>query len=297
MPDVLIHLEPLSFRDIVVPCTGRRVGFSHEMAKHKFQFRDGQFVEPTGRGEFTFRYSIPMREGIARGPYRHLFLETLPKFFEAMWDRKAGPLNDPVHGLFDAQPVSYSETLDVAKRDGVDLEIDFIHAPVLGEAIVPGKGLAGVTALASDIDAMNAAITTQPWAQELHGKVELDLFDSLNAMGDQLMLAGDQVAAKFDKIAYQMDELTATIDELEDPEAWPFRDSAQNFKDSALQLKEKAADPAASIVKVTTKAAQTITSVAATLGIETEELLKLNEALAENAPIIPKGTIVLYHVA
>jgi len=293
--DVQKQLKPLSWRDIVVPITGRQVGFSHEMSKHKFQFRDNQFTEPTGRGEMTFRYSIPMLEGIARGPYANLFIKTLPKFFEAMLDRRPGPLNDPVHGLFQAQPVSYSETLDAAVRDGVKLEIDFIHSPNLDEAIVPGEGLKGVKSLAEDIDAMNAALPKQPWFQDLPEEGTLDLFTSLAAIGDQISLAGDQFAAKLDKVAYQMDTLTESIDSISDPDAWPFRDAAQNIKESALELKSSAVDPAKNIVKFTTKTAKTISAVAAELGISSEDLLKLNEELAAGAPIIPKGTVVLYN--
>ncbi len=294
MSDVLIQLKPLSWRGILLPITGRQVGFSHGLAKHKFQFRDGIHPEPTGRGELTFRYSVPMRENIAKGPYKHLFIDTLPKLWAAMQDRKPGPLNDPVHGEFDALPVSYSETLDVAVRDGVDLEIDFIHAPSLDEAIVAGRGLSSVTALASDLAAMTAAIQTQEWLQEIHEEVQLDLLDSLTAVGDQLQLAGDQFTGKFDKVAFQMDQLTDVMDELEDPETWPFRDTAQNFKESALRLRDSASDPASKIVNITIAANQTITAVSASLGIDTEALLALNESLAETAPLVPKGTVVFY---
>jgi hypothetical protein len=70
-------LPPLSWRGLQYPVTQRSVSFRHQGAEHTIQYRDYDFIEQLGVHGLTFSYTLPMREDIARGPYKHLFVTGL----------------------------------------------------------------------------------------------------------------------------------------------------------------------------------------------------------------------------
>jgi len=292
--DLFKQLRTLEWRGLKVPITGRTVGFQHELAKHKYVFRDREQIEPLGARNLTFRYSIPMREDIVRGPHEKLFTQGLTDFLNACLDREPGDLWDPVHGKFKAVAVSYNETLNVLKRDGVDLEIDFIHAPETEELDLTGEAVIDLQSTTAEAGALDAQVARVDWQQEEPPEPTVDPLAAIDGALTQVQLAGDMFAAKMDAVAFNCDKLSNTIDELGDPEAWPLKQSAQRVKHSALHLKDTVGNPAEKLYEHTVAALSTISVVASTLGLTVTELLDHNPALAAGAPEVPKGTKIWY---
>src|SRR5262245_39843475 len=118
MTDVLRLLPPFEWRGVRYPVATRSVSFQHEQAQHRIQYKDGEFIEQTGARNYTFNYTIPMREDIARGPYKNLFSSGLIPLLIDCRNREPGQLVDPVYGEFRCVPTSYNDDIDVGKRDG-----------------------------------------------------------------------------------------------------------------------------------------------------------------------------------
>src|SRR3954471_16280490 len=114
--DALSKLPLFSWRDQEYPLIARRVSFAHEGAEHRIQNRDGDFIDQLGAHSLIFSYTLPMRQGIASGPYKDLFTVGYPLLFAAMRDREKGVMVDPVLGEFVCTPSSWSDDMEVAKR-------------------------------------------------------------------------------------------------------------------------------------------------------------------------------------
>jgi hypothetical protein len=287
-------MRPLKWRDSVIPIVSRSVGFQHESVKHKFVFRDREYVEALGVRNLTFRYGIPMREDLAKGPYQNLFTKQLPAFMRAFLDRSTGNLRDPVHGTFTAKPVSYNENLDVLRRDGVDLEVEFVQAPEEEELEITGAALSSLQSLTADAFALETAVARVNWLQEVPPESLVNPLDAVNGLLRQGEMVGGQIAAAFDGIAHDLDTIVETVDRLEDPEAWPIRQSAIRMKNSAVRAARELGNPADVIRRHVTTSATTLASVGKTLGMSVREVLGLNPALAAGAGRIDSGTTVLH---
>ena len=123
--DPFLLLPPFEWRGVVYPVTAREVSFQHEGARHRFQFKDGAAIEQLGSEPLTFSYTIPMREGIAVGPYKELFSKGLKTLLQDIQNRTRDLLVDPVYGPFNCVPTSYRDSTDMNRRDGVDIAVEF----------------------------------------------------------------------------------------------------------------------------------------------------------------------------
>ena len=140
MTDILARLPKASWRGIVFPCSGREYGFRQEFARHRYVFRDDELIDSIGRENPGYTFQIPAREDLAKGPYANWFTVFYPRFLNACLDRTVGDLMDPVHGRRKCKCASLRETLDVGKRDGVDIMVEFVYAP--DEEAMPAPALA-----------------------------------------------------------------------------------------------------------------------------------------------------------
>lgn len=163
MTDVYKQLPRLSWRGIVVPVASRSATFSHDNVSHKFVYRDNELVEALGARNWTFSYTIPMREDIVRGPYLNLFTRTMPEFILACRDRTPGDLEDPVLGVFRARCTSLAGTSDVTRRDGDDLQVEFIHAPEIDDIDLLSGGAQDVRGAAEDARSLDDAVAAVDW--------------------------------------------------------------------------------------------------------------------------------------
>ena len=103
MTDILKSLQRASWREIEFPVMQvRDFGFQHDQAQHRYLFLDAQLIESLGRKNPTYKYIIPFREDIAKGPWANLFTQVYPDFLDACQDSSRGVLVDPAHGALPA---------------------------------------------------------------------------------------------------------------------------------------------------------------------------------------------------
>ena len=105
-----------------------------------------------------------MREDVAKGPYKHLFYDTLQKFITACRDRTTGPLVDPILGPMQAKCTSWAHEIDVARRDGVDATVDFKYAPD-EDTDEPQQEQNCVSDCVGEAGQLDEQIMTKDWAQ------------------------------------------------------------------------------------------------------------------------------------
>jgi hypothetical protein len=292
--DVLIQMIRASWRELEFPLTAREYGFQHEQAQHRFIFRDDQLIESLGRNNPTWRYTIPFREDVTGAGWEHLFVGVYPDFLAACQDRSRGVLTDPVHGSQPAKCVSLRELVDVNKRDGIDVEVEFIFAPAENDFSSSNLGtqirtLQGAKDFALRFDTEVAKID---WKQTLPPEPTINPLDLPAAFGDQLSVASGQISAAFGDAALRAERSADAIDKLKNPSLEPQRQQARRLREALLAIEDKT-DPTGQrpLRKVTTTSGRTASALASLLKMSLRDLYRLNPALArpENQPFVRAG--------
>lgn len=286
MSDVLTLLPPFEWRGKKYPVTSRSVSFAHESVQHKLQYRDGEIVEQTGARNPTFSYTIPMREDIARGPYKHLFSEGLPSLFRDMRLRDQGPLTDPIYGHFTCVPTSFTEDSDPQKRDGVDVRVEFLLSPEVDEddQIQPPT----LQDMVGEAGALDEEIKRVDWKQEPPPEGTTDILSAINGALFAGQRAQEKVAASLHDVAFRCEKIEGTVDKLTDPKNWPLRAATRRLRDTALRV-AGGDSPGQRRAPVRTRHRMPLSAVAASVGLTVEQLLILNPQLAAS-PMVPAGT-------
>jgi hypothetical protein len=289
--DILKQLQRPAWREIEFPITGREYGFQQSQAKHRYVFRDNELIESLGRDNPTWRYTIPFREDITVGGWEHLFIGVYPDFLAACQDRSRGVLTDPFHGSKPAKCVSLREIMDVNKRDGLDVEAEFIHAPAetdfendLGTVI---RTLQGYASYARRFD---NELATIPWQQELPPEPVMNPLDAISAVGGQALLVQGKVTAALADSAFRLEKSVATIDALRNPDLAPTRTQARRLQAAALDIEDRVdVTGAKPLRKITTSTNIAVAALAGKLGVPLELLLKWNPFLRKS-PLVKINT-------
>lgn len=290
--DVFSKLPPFIWRGQQYPITSREVSFTHEGVRHKFQFRDGEAVEQTGAQALTFSYTIPMRQGIAKGPYKNLYTKGLPGLFADCYNRDRDTLFDPVYGNFLCVPTSYRDVADPTKRDGVDVSVEFVRS-FSSDDLDALPDTPTVFGVISEAGALEQALKSGAAFKDLVSGPggTTDFLSALAGAGAALQQNANKIRGGLEALAFKADKLDKQIDALENPQLWGVQDSARKLRESALRLKAHGDNPGQRLVTVTQKYAKTLNAVAAEAHMTLEQLLKLNPGIARS-PMVTPGTVL-----
>lgn len=301
--DVLKLLPPLMWRGINYPIISRDVGFAHESVQHKLERRNEDLVEQTGARNMTFSYTFPMREGLFKGPYKSMFIEGLRKLLADCRNKTPGILVDPVYGEYRCVPASYQDGMDLGKRDGTDIKVEFLHSPEEGassapemptirKTIIEGINTTDEAAKLAEVAGTPAAakvVLTKP--KEPGNDGQTDLLSAINGVYRQGLNVAERLNAIIENEVFRLRKLEDTANELIGPNAWIVRRSSRLARDSASALKSQSFSPVP--VRVVVNASpRSVTSLAATLGISVADLIRANPSLSRS-PIVRAGTNVI----
>ncbi len=293
MTDVLRLLPPFEWRGTRYPVLSRSVSFAHEGASHKIQYKDGEFIEQLGAKNFTFNYTIPMREDIARGPYKNLFSSGLIPLLIDVRNREPGILHDPVYGEFRCVPMSYTDDTDVNKRDGTDIRVEFTYSPEFGKDDPAfNQNILGISGLVSDAGQLDEVVQAADWRQEPSPEKMTDILSAINGAGQRGLATVTQISAGIEDLVFKLEKIEETADKAENPQNWQIRNSVRKARDAAIRLNDRTTeDPTKKIQKIVQRTKTTVTSIALDLGVTVSELLRHNPILARS-PIVMPGTII-----
>lgn len=268
------------------------MSFDHEPIRHPLQYRNGKLVEIATTNNRVFSYTLAMRQDVAKGPYSDLFTLGLPRLHKDVFDRSVGTLLDPIFGSFECKPLRFGDETDVNKRDGVDVRVEFEHAPELEDEDPTGPTTT-FPGLVDDGAQLNVEIEASGQFEQFQAEGGLtDPLSALAGVASQIDRAGDKTVAALDDLAFRCEKLEDSIDELEDPNNWPLKRSARRVRESAIRLKGRADNPQQRVKVVIQRVRSTLSVVASELGITLQELLKLNPELAKR-PFVPAGAQVI----
>jgi hypothetical protein len=290
--DVLIKLQRASWRNLEFPVTQSSYAFTQEQAQHRYIFRDDKLIESVGRENPTYTYTIPFREDIVKGPYKNLFRTVYPKFLAACQDRSRGTLIDPVHGSVPAKCVSLREIRDPNRRDGVDVEVEFIRAPAENQLGVPPEIVISIEGAKVQGRRFDEAIKKIDWKQYEPPEPTMNPLDIVAAVGTQVELTTSRITAALADTAERLERAVETIDKLRNPDLAPMRLQARRTQVAVLELEQRT-DPTGlhPVSRVRTAVDRSISVVARELGMTVAQLVQLNPALARS-PLVPAGTVL-----
>lgn len=297
MPDAFDSLAEFEWRGKQYPCTGRRAGFRHEQARHRLVYRSApnggvEYIEQLGPQVPTFNYSIPMREGIAKGPFKELFAKGLFQLWIDMQDPTPGVLVDPYLGPLTVVPDEYSDNLDPQKRDGADVDLQFsIFNEIDEEQTLAPVSLDGLVSDAGKLDEeVEKAFREQ---QKPSPQPSTNPLAAIAGAGAQLNRSRDRVVSGLAGTSAQLRKVENQIEELEDPINAELIRESRRLQLDAARLSEKA-EPSRVVRVVTVSTAKSLAVIARDLGMTLVDFLKLNPSLAKS-PTIPPGSSVTYY--
>ena len=291
MTDVLIQMQRTAWRFIEFPITARKYGFQQEQARHRYIFRDQQLIESLGTENPTYRYTIPFREDITKGPYKHLFTEVYPEFLAACLDRTRGVLSDPVHGDVNCKLVSLAEDLDVNKRDGIDVEAEWIIAPLESDIVNDlGTQIKTLQGAADEARRFDDEIKKVDWRQLPSPEATVSPLDFISSIGNQVEVAGGKVTAALADTALRLEKANATIERLKDPNLEPLKQQARRLQSAIFRFEDNTdVTGVHPLTRTTTTVNKSLSAVAASMGMTVQQLIRENPKLARS-PIVPAGT-------
>lgn len=285
----------MSWRGIVVPVLTRSSGFAHDGVQHKFQYRDGEFIERTGAQNPTWTYTIPFRQDIAAGPYSNLFTEVFLRFVEACLDRSPGVLIDPIWGEQRCVVTSLNEDSDNNKRDGTDVRVEFTRAPEIDEtAQAINGGVSSLQGVATEAGILDQEITTVPWEQEDSPGATSDPFSLVSGTLSQIERNGHKISAALDDVAYRAEKVEAAANRLEDPKTFQIVRSSRRVQAAAKRAKDRVDNADRTVFRVLVRYTKTTSQIAAENGMTLQELLALNPGLARSPRVAPGTKINVY---
>lgn len=290
MTNVLSQLQRASWRGLQFPITARDYGFQQEQQATSFIFRDEALIESLGKKNPTYRYTIPFREDIARGPWVNMFTVQYPKFLAACEDRTRDVLIDPVHGRKPAKCVSLRETLSTQRVDGIDVEVEFIHAPPEQpeQAVYVPKTIQGATGMAGALDKAVAKINRDRQLPPPDPKISV--LDAISAVTGQVSAIGNKVTATFADAAFRVEKSRDMLESLKSASVAPALLQAKRLEVAILDLEAKN-DPTGTkpLGRLTTTVDYTVAALSMKLGMAIQDLIRLNPFLSRT-PLVKAGT-------
>jgi hypothetical protein len=293
--DALGKLPEFKWRGKAYPISNSRHSFRHELAEHRVSYGGLTLVDPLGPQNPTFSYTLPMDQGIARGPYTDL-LKKIPTLARDMYDRTPGELTDPLFGTWTVVPSEFSSDLDAKMRSGVPVQLAFLWAPDLDKDVKRHGGVDSVAGLVSDANALDAVVEVIARKYDKNAKPpRINPLDAVSSVTGQLSRGIEKTQAKLKRITYQCEKTEAytrrLLKQTRDPDAFGAVRESRRIRASAIRLQRDLNATSRDLVQVTIGQAKAVLTVAAEASMTAKELLALNVELAAS-PLVAAGTIV-----
>jgi hypothetical protein len=301
--DVLSKLQPASFKGIGFPCSSLDFGFSQEQAEHKFIFRDEALIQKLGRKNKTWRLEIPFRENLFFLPgYEHLYSKTFPDFLVACQDGSPGELVTPDVGTVRAACVSFSYTIDPTKRDGVDVHVEFISAPLANDqglvANIPT--VEAIAVQAKRLDTAVAATDFNP--PKSHASVPQDRptgfsdpFSAVTSAADQLSNSRRKSLARIDDTTYRINKMNDSLDRIGDPKNWLLKREANDLINALTRARAHSDSGGKRIRQAFIDRSTPVNVVASKYKMTLPDFYRLNPEFSTQ-PTVPANSIVRYYM-
>lgn len=293
--DVLAKMLRAKFRDCEFFTSGHSFSFEHQQAQHTYPDRDAGFIEATGRNPARYSFQALFRNGNLLAPELQYPL-TWRKMAAAMADRSTGELLHPELGPVKVKPVSMSTTWDATKRDGTDVQLEFIETSDEEDelaALFNQSAAYTVEFEAGQLDKVSTVANLAADKPELYPSL-LDSIKQLTGTIASAKASLGNVAALVESYANAIDDLAQAVDSLDDVSLAPVLEQLRRLHAGVLDLTEAAKPKGRPITLVMVRAAAPMSAVAGAFSNSLEDLLTLNPALGSKTSL-PAGEAVFVY--
>jgi hypothetical protein len=325
MADSLSLLRAFSWtmEDITVqfPVTEMEVGFSQDLAEHKFWGVDGAQVEATGRSPLMFSAHIPFTNHLVSGKnedFSVLYPDVFRRFIILTSDRRTGILTHPEFGPIQCKVKDVRARFDAHVRDGVMVDATWIETLTDQTTsqfnLNPSPAIQETETFAGNLD-RELSSTFLP--SDPTYKPDFDAqMNAIAGVADQVSLLGQRYAGKIDNISYRLNKIDDAVTRITVPPRttvksiinpnpsatnkalstlyWPVRASVNGMRSGLNDLKKKLLESGKPIVFYRVPRAATLASVTIATGAPITDIMNLNPDLLR-APYIPVGSVVRYY--
>lgn len=290
MPDVLSKLPEFKWRGKLYPLD--TVGWLRRWETTANQTTSCQYIQDRGPTNWLFSYTIPFRNGIAAKQYGDNLFSRVIELRDDCENRERGPLNDPVWGEWQCVATEFRGDIDKTRRDGCDIQVEFLYKPKINEEDEHAGGLATIGQLASAAATADAEVQKAFYEREQPPpEGGADLLSGIAGIGRQIERQGDKVSQALHKFARRCEAIEDAVKRLEDPKLNELRIAIRRNRAMALRLTKRVNNALRDTKRLVLRYNKEALTLAKEAGMSIQELLQLNPSLAKT-PIVPQGTMV-----
>lgn len=319
------QLLECQWRDIGFPITHLSTHVAQDLVIHARPDRDSARVEATGRQPVRVAFTAVFRNGIVPGASESwgsatgaLYPDVFNKFMEACADRSTGTFQHPLRGPIQMKCVSADSALDSGRRDGEDVQCEFIEtsdseeesAAIFSFGDTNPIGLAA--AAAADLDAAIVTLSNDPGppvddgakpafdpdprkADPDNGKVSFtDCINQVKSVVDTATLVAKSYGGILDRVIYRVDALTDSVERVAETQNWPMLHNLERMREAAVNLNNSVLKLAKDIASYTVLEDTTIAMLANTVRNLPSDIISLNPKLSGEL-VVSKDTVVRYY--
>ena len=293
--DALGKLLPLSWRGIEVPCAQNSIKVDHSQVAHYQVGVNGAHVEHTCRHSAVFQFRVFFRGGISG--YTDLFPSRYREFLTACMDGSTGPFIHPDLGLLDAKVQDFTVVTDPNRRDGYDMDVNWIETVEAGSSLefAANSPISEAISLGRDLETNYTSVDIPPY-DDGSG---MSLTDALKSLQGQWMLMQYDVVSMLANIDNMINAINGMLDTLStstDPNSSAIATALKGIIAAMAQLEDDlvGTSQARKVGMMITQRDDIVASVAASVDLGVDEFFLLNPRFAETGKV-PTGSTVFFY--
>jgi hypothetical protein len=299
--DILVKLQPASWRGVPFPVLDMDVAWSHDRAHHKVYKKPVSNVETTGRNSREFSFDIPFRNGVVPGPVedelrgRPLYPDLYRAFEDAFNEPTTGELVHPLYGKVKCKPGTIRVVCRGTERDGVTVHVTFDETDDNPDGTSPAPDAPSpITGISQEADALDAMLldVVPPLVDE-NGNAFSSFADYgalLRSPFDTLTGLSIRIGGVINAFSAELDRLKESVDLLEDVGLWPIIHAIESLKDSLTDL---VASQSAKLHRFEAPKRMPVAQLLGMLHVDMDTLISFNPQIVDG-PYVEEGTTVIY---
>ena len=294
--DIARQLLTPKWRDVEFYCGPWSFSFDQQHAIHAYPDRDAAFIEATGRNPARYSFTAYFRNGISGSVL--LYPDKWRLFVAACLDRSTGKLIHPELGAINVKVVSYRSSFDPMKRDGMDVDVEFIEsvtrADELADLVNMKSPMEKAVYAARDLDTEAFAINPTPTYPSALTPSALDSLKKLSGALQQFKMGIGNVIGQIDSITIAVDQLRQTIESVSNPSNYKALEAIDRLIVALFELKETLAQKGRPITPAIVRFDSPLPAVAKFFNMSVDDLLRLNAGLARKMTVAANTPISVF---
>jgi hypothetical protein len=294
--DMGAQMLTAKFRNAEFPVVSWSFGFDHAQAQHLYVDRDAGIIEATGRNPARYQFNAVFRAGLMD---RTLIYPDLWRLFVAACsDRSTATLVHPELGEVSAKCVRCHTSYDPNRRDGVDVDLEFVEASSTEDeldSVLKAKSPTSSLGAALDLDSALGSIPNMPELPEELGPSALESIRKLSGAIASVKAGVGNIAGTIDSYLSALTQLQEEIASLDDPSSWPAIEACERLFVSLLEVADDATRKSKPVAPVVVAATASPSAVADFFRMKLDDFLALNPRVASRTEV-EAGTEVFVHV-